>query len=478
MVRSVLSIILAILCLAGCTMAPRYTRPDAPIPADWPSGAAYKETEAMAGVPGASELKWQEFFADERLQKVVGMALNNNRDLRIAVLNVERARALYGIRRAELLPTVSAAGSGGKGRVPADLSDTGSSKITEQYSVDLGVLSWEIDLFGRIRSLKDQALEEYLATEHGRRGTQISLISAVAEAYLVLAADREALKLSRSTLAAQEASHNLIRQRYNFGITNELDLRRAQTQVDIARRDVALYMQRAAQDENALNLLAGVPVPKELLPQDLGSVIPPKEISPGISSEVLLRRPDILATEHQLKAVNAGIGAARAAFFPRISLTTTIGTASNDLSRLFKSGSSTWSFTPQAAMPIFDTRLWSALRGAKVEREIAVAQYEKAIQAAFKEVADALAQRGTVEDQLAAQESLVRASTDTYRLSDARYLKGIDSYLSVLDAQRSLFAAEQGLIAVRLARLTNLVTLYKVLGGGDDSSFGAQDAPE
>ncbi|OPX93299.1 MAG: Outer membrane protein OprM precursor [Syntrophorhabdus sp. PtaB.Bin006] len=475
MVRSALSIILAILCLTGCTMAPRYTRPDAPIPEDWPSGTAYKEMKAESEAPEAQELEWQEFFTDERLQKVIAMALDNSRDLRIAALNVERARAIYGIRRGDLLPMVSAAGSMNKERVPADLADSGRAKISDYYSVNLGIISWEIDFFGRIRSLKDQALEEYLATEHARRGTQIILISAVAEAYLALAADREALKLSQSTLAAQEASHNLIQQRYNFGVTNELDLRRAQTQVDIARRDVALYMQRAAQDENALNLLTGVSVPKELLPSDLGSVTPPKEISPGVSSEVLLRRPDILATEHQLKAVNASIGAARAAFFPRISLTTTIGTASYELSRLFQAGSSTWLFAPQATMPIFDTRLWSALRGVTVERDIAVAQYEKAIQTAFKEVADALAQRGTVEDQLAAQESLVRASADTYRLSDARYSKGIDSYLSVLDAQRSLFAAQQGLIAIRLARLTNLVTLYKVLGGGDDLSSGTSE---
>jgi len=475
MVRSVLSIILVIFCLTGCTMAPRYIRPDAPIPEDWPSGAAYKEIEAMAEVPAAQELDWQEFFTDGHLQKVIAMTLDINRDLRLAALNVERARAVYGIRRGDLLPTVSATGNMSKERVPADLADSGRAKITDYYSVNLGVLSWEIDLFGRIRSLKDQALEEYLATEHVRRGTQISLISAVAEAYLALAADREALKLSQSTLAAQESSHNLIQQRYNYGITNELDLRRAQTQVDIARRDVALYLQRAAQDENALHLLAGVSVPKELLPSDLGSVTPPSEISPGVSSEALLRRPDILATEHQLKAVNASIGAARAAFFPRISLTSTIGTASYELSRLFQAGSSTWLFAPQATMPIFDTRLWSALRGVTVERDIAVAQYEKAIQTAFKEVADALAQRGTVEDQLAAQESLVRASADTYRLSDARYSKGIDSYLSVLDAQRSLFAAEQGLIAIRLARLANLVTLYKVLGGGDDSSSGASE---
>jgi multidrug efflux system outer membrane protein len=469
MIRNALLISLTILFMTGCTMAPTYTRPTPPIPEVWPSGAAYREVKPESGAQSALELKWQEFITDERLQKVIVMALNNNRDLRVAALNVERAEAVYGIRRAELFPTIDAVGVGGRNRVSADLSDTKSSKINERYSVDLGLLSWEVDLFGRIRSLKDKALEEYLATEYVLRGAQISLISAVAEAYLVLAADQEGLKLSQSTLASQQTGYGLIQRRYEVGITTELDLRRAQTQVDLARRDVALYMQWVAQEENALNLLVGSPVPAELLPSDFMSISPFKEISPGISSEVLLSRPDILAAEHRLKAANANIGAARAAFFPTISLTTTVGTASYELSSLFKAGSATWSFAPQIVMPIFDTRLWSALRGIKVEREIALAQYEKAIQTAFKEVADALAKQGTVGDQLAAQESLVQASTDTYRLSNARYSKGIDSYLGVLDSQRALFAAETVLIILRLSRLTNMVTLYKVLGGGSDS---------
>lgn len=475
MVRNTFFSILMILFLGGCTMAPVYTRPTLPIPSDWPRGEAYKKTVAAGDVPTGPELRWQDFFTDEGLQKVITMALHNNRDLRIAALNVERARAVYGIQRAELFPALSAVGTGGRNRVSADLSDTGRAKLNDRYSVDLGVLSWEIDLFGRIRSLKDRALEEYVATGYVQRGTQVSLISAVAEVYLTLAADRQGLKLSQSTLAAQQSSYDLIKRRYDVGITNELDLRRVQTQVDIAKRDVALYTQLAAQDENLLNLLVGSPVPTELLPSDLGSVAPLKDISPGISSDILLRRPDILAAEHRLKAANASIGAARAALFPSISLTTTLGTASYELSRLFQAGSATWSFVPQAGMPIFDARLWSALRGVKVEREIAVAQYERAIQTAFKETADALAKKGTVGDQLAAQESLVQASADAYRLSDARYAKGIDSYLSVLDAQRSLFAAEQVLIAVRLSKITNLLTLYKVLGGGDD---GGPDSRE
>ena len=462
------------LVLGGCTLAPEYTRPEAPISADWPTGAAYKETKAMPGTPTATEIQWREFFADERLQQIIDMALNNNRDLRLAALNVERARALYGIQRAELLPSVNAVGSGSKQRVPADLSGIGKAMTVEQYTVDLGIISWEIDFFGRIRSLKDRALEEYLATEQARRSAQILLVSGVANAYLTLAADRENLKLAETTLETQKRVYDLTKRRYDLGLASELDLNRAQTQVDTAHGDIARYTQLAAQDENALNLLVGSSAPSELLPSDLSSVIPPKEISPGMSSEVLLHRPDILAAEHQLKAVNAYIGAARAAFFPRISLTTAIGTASSELSGLFKSGSGTWSYAPQIVMPIFDARLWSAYDATKVEKEIALAQYEKAIQTAFREVADALAVRGTVDQQVSAQQSLVDAVARTYRLSNARYTKGIDSYLGVLDAQRSLYAAQQGLIAIRLGKLANQVRLYAVLGGGSDQAMRHQ----
>jgi multidrug efflux system outer membrane protein len=454
--------------LTGCTLIPKYTKPEAPVPAAWPSGPAYKETQTAPGAPLANDLKWRDFFADERLQTIIETALNNNRDLRVASLNVERARALYRIQRAQLLPTVDAVGSGGKERVPADLSPTGSSYTAEQYSVSLGVLSWEIDFFGRIRSLKERALEEYFATEEARISAQILLVSEVASVYLTLAADREALQLAQSTLETQQGAYDLIRRRYEKGIATALDLRQAQTQVDGARVDIARYTHRAAQDENALNLLVGSPVPRDLLPEALSNVAPPKEISPGMSSEVLLHRPDILYAEHLLKASNANIGAARAAFFPRISLTTTIGTASAELSGLFKAGSDTWNYSAQIVLPIFDARIWSALIVTKVDREIALAQYEKAIQAAFREVADALAVEGTVEDQLAAQQSLVNAVAETYRLSNLRYEKGVDSYLGVLDAQRTLRVAEQVLIAFRLARIANQVRLYAVLGGGRD----------
>jgi multidrug efflux system outer membrane protein len=454
--------------LTGCTLIPKYTQPEAPVPSSWPSGPAYKDSHAASGVSLPNELKWREFFADERLQKIIETALNNNRDLRIASLNVERARALYRIQRAELLPTVNAVGSGGKERVPADLSPTGSSYTSEFYRVSLGILSWEIDFFGRIRSLKERALEEYFATEEARRSAQILLVSEVASVYLTLAADREALQLARSTLETQQAAYDLIRRRYEKGIATALDLRQAQTQVDAARVDIARYTNRVAQDENALNLLVGSPVSSALLAESLSNVNPPKEISPGMSSEVLLYRPDILSAEHLLKASNANIGAARAAFFPRISLTTAMGTASAELSGLFKAGSDTWNYSAQIVLPIFDARTWSALTVTKVDREIALAQYEKAIQGAFREVADTLAVEGTVEDQVAAQQSLVDGTAETYRLSNLRYIKGVDSYLGVLDAQRSLRVAEQVLIALRLARIANQIRLYAVLGGGTE----------
>jgi multidrug efflux system outer membrane protein len=453
--------------MGGCTLAPKYTRPASPVPSDWPKGAAYQEIKPATGAPAVSELKWQEFFKDEKLKKIISTALKNNRDLKLAVLNVERARAMYGIQRAELLPAVNAVGTMNRQRIPADLSTAGKVVTAEQYGVNLGISSWEIDFSGRIRSLKDRALEEYLATEQAGHSAQILLVSAVANAYLALAADRENLRLAESTLDTQEAVYKLIQKRYDVGLASELDLRRAQTLVETAKGDAARSSQLAAQDENALNLLVGSPIPDELLPKGLDSITPPSEISPGTSSQVLLNRPDILAAEHRLKAANANIGAARAAFFPRISLTTSIGTASTDLSNLFKSAQETWAFTPQIVLPIFDARTWSAYDVTKAEKEIAVAQYEKAIQTAFRETADALAVRGTVDRQLSAQQSLVNAVAETYRLSNTRYAKGIDSYLGVLDAQRSLNAARQGLIVLRLARLANLVTLYKVLGGGE-----------
>ncbi|PKN38283.1 MAG: multidrug transporter [Deltaproteobacteria bacterium HGW-Deltaproteobacteria-2] len=464
-----LPVVIIFFLLGGCTLAPKYTRPASPVPDQLPKSPAYQDTRTGTAAPTAAELSWREFITDKKMQKIVETALKNNRDLRIAALNVERARAYYGISRAELLPSVNAAGSMYKERMPGDLSSTGSAMTTEKYSVNMGISSWEIDFFGRIRSLKDKALEQYLATQEAHRGAQISLISVVAQAYLTLAADKENLNMVISTLETQEASYKLIRKRCDAGIASEIDLKRAQSQVDTARGDVARYKQLTVQDENFLNLLTGSTVPQEFLPQDLISVGIPKDISPGLSSELLLRRPDILAAEHQLKAANANIGAARAAFFPRIALTTTIGTASTELSGLFKAGQGTWTFAPQIVMPIFDARTWSAYDVTKVEKEISVAQYEKAIQTAFREVADALAEKSMVDQRLSAQQSLVDAVAETHRLANSRYTKGIDSYLSVLDAQRSLYGAKQVLTILRLTKINNQIILYKTLGGGKEN---------
>ena len=450
---------------SGCTLAPEYIRPKDPVPAEWPQGDAYKKLqkdaiEKVAGIP------WQEFFIDAKLRKVIKKALKNNRDLRIAALNVERTQAVYGVHRTGIYPGVDGSGKMDKQRFSADLVEPGQPRSSEKYTLKAEIPSWELDFFGRIRSLTDQALEEYLATEEARRSAELALVSQVARAYLTLAADQENLKLAKATLASQQDSYDLIDKRYENGLANELDLRRAQTEVEAAKRDVPRFSQLVAQDRNALNLLVGTPVPKKLLPAKLSSVAALKEIDPGLPSAVLLNRPDIIGAEHKLKGAYAFIGAARASVFPRISLTTSAGTASDDLGRLFSSGTGIWSFIPQIDMPIFDSRVWAAMKTSETDRKILLAKYEKTVQAAFKEVADALAVQGTISDQLAAQEALVESAEATYELSDKRYTMGLDSYLSVLDAHRSLYAQQQAVISLRLAQLANQVALYTVLGGG------------
>ena len=450
----------------GCTMAPKYTRPVAPVPAEWPSGDAYAGPRAATTAPAARRLTWWEYFADDNLQQVIALAWTHNRDLRVAVLNVARSRALYGIQGAELLPVFNAGGGGSRQGIPADLSGAGKRIVSDQYNVNLGLAAWEVDFFGRIRSLTDRALAEYLATDQARRSAQILLVSEVATAYLTLAADRENLKLAETTLESQQGAYDLVKRRYNRGLVPELDLHRAQTQVDSSRVSMARYTQRVARDQNELNLLVGAVVPDDLLPVDLAHVSPPRQISADIPSEVLLQRPDVLQAEEMLKAAHADIGAARAAFFPRISLTAGIGTASSELSGLFDTGSRAWNYAPQIVMPIFDARTWFSLKASNVQREIAVAQYEKAIQSSFRDVADALAVRGTVDQQVSSQESLVQAAEATYLLSKARYEKGVDSYLSVFDAQRFLYVSQQELVLLRLAKVVNQVDLYAALGGG------------
>ncbi len=449
----------------GCPGPTPYVRPELPVPSAWPDSSAAQA--GAAGAPAAAEISWRDFFTDEHLQSVIALALENNRDLRMATLNIEKVQALYRIQRAEQYPTVAATAGGDAYRVPKNLSGKDNPETIAQYRVGLATASWELDLFGRIRSLKSRALEQYLVSQQARSAAQISLVGAVAGTYMALAADQENLQLARVTLETQQAFYRLIESTREFGMASDLDLRQAQSQVEAAKVDIARYSGQIAVDGNALNLLAGTPVPADMLPKDLSKIADLKDVAPGLPSDVLLRRPDILAAEHQLKSVNANIGAARASFFPRIALTAATGIVSSDLTNLFKPAAGTWDFAPQASLPIFDMGARQAnLQVSKVDQEIAVAEYEKSIQSAFREVGDALSQRTALAEQHKALQALVGSLQETYRLSEARYKGGIDSYLSVLIAQRSVYAAQQQMVAVRLAQLSNLVTLYKVLGGG------------
>ena len=471
--RKLIPLVGAALLVGGCTLIPPYERPAAPVPGAWAEESSKASEGHVAPVapvaPAAADLRWQDFFSDPRLRSVVDLALANNRDLRVAALNVEKAAALYRIQRAELNPSVGVQAAGLRARLPEKLAkaEGATPGTSTQVSVNVGLASWELDLFGRLRSLNARSLEQYLATEEARRAAQTSLVAGVAGTYLALAADGENLRLARETLEAQKSSYELIRQTRDAGMASDLDLRQSESQVETARVNVAAYTGAVALDRNALQLLVGSPVAPDLLPDRFGAVTEPKGVSAGLPSAVLLRRPDILAAEHQLRSANANIGAARAAFFPRISLTASFGTLGPELSDLFTAGTRTWSFAPQILAPLFASgSLFANLKVSKVDREIAVAQYEKAIQVAFAEVSDALTLRTTLVAQREAQEALVVALQETWRLSDARYQAGIDGYLGVLVAQQALYAAQRGEVGVRLAEQANLVTLYKVLGGG------------
>jgi multidrug efflux system outer membrane protein len=459
----------AMLLLSGCiNLQPDYKRPQLAAPTSWPSGPAYRPAAYDPKKPSVADLGWDQFFSDDKLRKLIDIGIANNRDLRVAMLDVVKARAQYRVQRAEQLPTVNLEGQGDIQRTPRRLSQTGKADTSHQYTAEVGLSSYELDLFGRVQSLKDQALEEFFATEEAQRSAQITLVAEIASAYVTLAADMERLKLAQDTLMSQQQSYDLTKRSFEIGNSSELDVRQAQTSVDTARVDIATFTADIAQDQNALALLLGTSVPSELLPeQTLGSVTALQDIPAGIPSDVLQRRPDILEAEHTLKGANANIGAARAAFFPKITLTATSGRASDALSTLFKAGTGAWAFSPDIILPIFDWGENQAnLDAAKADRDIDIAQYDKAIQTAFEEVANALADYGTIDDKMAAQQSLVEATSESYRLSDARYRKGVENYLDVLDSQRSMYSAQQDLITVRLDKQTNLVTLYKVLGGG------------
>jgi multidrug efflux system outer membrane protein len=451
------------LALASCSLVPRYERPPAPVSPAWeaPAGAA-------PGLTTAADLGWRDVLGDERLQALVALALENNRDLRVAALNVELTRAQYRIQRAEQLPSLAATAGSTTQRVPADLNLNGAATTSTTYSVGLGVSAFELDLFGRVRSLSAAALEQYLSTEEARRSAHLSLVAAVATQYLAAGALDDQVTLARRTLETVESSLALTRRNYEGGRTSELDLRTAEAQVETARFNLSAAEQQRVQAQNALVLLVGQPLPQNLpapLPLDAQAIV--AELPAGIPSQVLVRRPDILAAEHALRSANASIGAARAAFFPSISLTGFGGTSSAALSGLFGAGSGTWSFAPRINLPLFNGgALRASLDVAEVRTSIEVARYERAIQVGFREVADALAARAELDRQLQAERARVAAEERRYQLSDLRYRKGVDSYLTVLTAQRDLFAAQQQLIQSRLARLSNLVELYRALGGG------------
>ena len=457
-----LSVALAAVFVGACSLIPAYERPAAPVPAAFP--------EAPASAPAVAPLAWRDYFADERLRAVIALALENNRDLRVAALNIEKARAQYGIQRAELFPSLNAnAGLTAQRRQPAEgAAADAEPSTTRQYSATLGFAAYELDFFGRLRSLGEQALELYLGSEEARRSAQISLVAEVSQAWLRLGADRERLALAQETLASRRKSHELTQRSVEVGVASALDLAQSRTLLEGARADAARYAALVAQDRNALALLAGAPVPVELLPPSLtDSLARVAELPAGLPSDVLQARPDILQAERQLRAANANIGAARAAFFPRVTLTATAGSGSNTLDGLFDAGSGTWSFVPQIVLPIFHAGQLSAnLEASKVQREITLAQYEKAIQTGFREVADALAERATLAEQLDARRQLVAASAKSFELSEARYKAGVDSFLGLLDAQRALYGARQELIGARLSDAANRVALYKALGGG------------
>jgi multidrug efflux system outer membrane protein len=464
----------ALALLSACSLDPSYERPQAPVAYGWNSSVASGGAGEVATVTG-----WRDFFPDQRMQRLISLALANNRDLRIAVLNVQEADAQYRIQRSGLFPSVSVFGEQQIEKTPGDviassagLGTAGGAKsaavISRYYNVGLGFTSYELDVFGKVRSLDRQALEQYLGYAETQRSTQISLVAQVASAYLTIAADLAIIRVTGETLKAQQETYDLNRRSLDAGTTTALALRQAEIAVDTARANLSSYVRQLAQDRNVLVQLIGIPLPGDVqFADELESAPEAADLAADLPSRILANRPDVLAAEHQLMAANANIGAARAAFFPSISLTANYGSASSQLSGLFKGGSAAWTFAPEIALPIFTGGANSArLDLAKIQKNSFIAQYEKAIQAAFREVDDALAARATIDEQLAAQRALVVASQDAYRLADMRFHSGVDSFLPVLDAQRTLYSSQLGLVNLELLRLQNTATLYKALGGG------------
>ncbi|ANU66411.1 efflux transporter outer membrane subunit [Turicimonas muris] len=457
-------LVISVLIATGCTMAPVYERPESPVAPTFPQGAAYEDL-AFSTAPLPT---WDTFFTNAKLREVINTALTNNRDLRIAILNVEKARAAYGIQRASLMPNAGADFSPTGSHTPDTMAPTGHGYTSHTYQATLASTSWEIDLFGRVRSLTEAALQNYLATEEAQYGTQNSLIAEVANAWINVGAQKELLRLQEITLKSQQNSFKLISDSYRLGARSLLDVEQARTTVETARAAVVQYQRSLAQARNNLELLVGTKVPESLEPEKLEDPSTYGAIAPkGLSSEVLLNRPDIRAAENSLKAANANIGAARANFFPRITLTAGVGTGSQHLNDLFSGGSGLWSFAPGITLPIFTGGAnISQLRQAEAEQKAKVAQYEKTIQSAFAEVANTLAAEGTMTRQCSALRALVDATQRAYNLSYNRYKNGLDGFLTVLESQRQMVAAQTNYIVAEQNRLSSNVTLYKVLGGG------------
>jgi len=460
--------IVVMLTATGCTMAPNYVRPDLPIPNTYPVSGQGAE-EGAAETPQADPLPgWKEFFRDAPMRTVVELALENNRDLRVSMLNIEKTRAQYRIQRADLLPSINADGSASNQHLPASLSGTGAKGVSRQYSATLGFSSFELDLFGRIRSLTTQAMETYYSVEEEARAAQLSLAAETAAMYLQLVADREVYDLTQATADNRKKTYDLIVRKFEAGVASDLDVSQARTILEEAMVSLAAAATRVGQDENALTLLMGCPIPAHLPEvRRLSQVYTLADVPEGLPSSLLERRPDIRAAEHTLLGANANIGAARANFFPRISLTAAFGKMSDDYNDLFDAPSRAWSFLPQVSLPIFDTgRNKAALDVAETDRDIAVARYEKAVQTAFREVGDTLVQRANIGSQLEAQQALVEATGRSVQHANTRYGAGVSNFIDLLDAERSWYTAQSGLISTRLLRESNALTLYKALGGG------------
>lgn len=467
-----IAILLAATALAGCSMQPKYVRGELPVPPSWPTGDAYLR-QSEAALPSVS---YRDIFRDPRLQRLIDQSLADNRDLRAAAANIVAFRAQHRIQRADLFPTVSAGGGAtfreGSANIPG--GTTTNTTFIDNYSVDLGVTAFELDLFGRVRSLTDAALNRYFAQEAAARAVRLTLIADIAAAWATYAADRSLLTLAERTVTSAGQSVRLTRARLQGGIAPRTDLRQAELVLEQAQSDLAEQKTALAQDVNALQLLVGTPVDPALLPVSIEEAAPTlAELPAGLDSRVLLRRPDVVQAEYGLRAANADIGAARAAMFPRISLTAVLGFASGALGSLFSNGAFNWSAAPSVDYPIFRAGAGRAgVEQTKAQRDVALAQYERAIQTAFREVSDALARRCTIDAQEGAQRRLVAASQDNYVLSDARYRGGIDTFLQSLDAQRSLYSAQRSLIGTRLIRANNLVTLYRTLGADNQLDAG------